>query len=699
METEEDDPTCLLEDDEYATMCELAQFGQINQLKDFLKKTLVNRRVSVSTFNSNPSASNVVRRPSPIVLATRFGHLKVVQYFLQNFSSAVVLNPGNTSNLMDSRSLRHNLPLYWASLNGHLDVVKLLVSAGALVNLPNCTMATPLHAAATNGHLRVVEYLLHKGADINTSDIYNSSPLFAAIHNGHLKVVKLLLKQGAGTSQEMIDGSTVMHVAARRGQYEIVKILLAHSVSPAFREADPNNSENNLVPCPIFLAAYNGCIAIVLELLSHPHCSPAIKSDALMLLGVGHWMRSDTNRSGQYKLGSCDLTDYADCWKMALMVREDNKVVPKYPIPLPEYGRRTEVRSFKELLMVINNTSEATYHSLLVLERCYGYSNKTLIKAMLAPGRLELLYLPLECREAIRKRRLDMLLQAWRSELARSSYPPEPSVVQRTLEMLLNRLCNICFPDIFTVGVVLDIHQYIRFGLEALEILQELQERLRCEADSLQGVLGCILFYFAVWLHFCNKSNTNGREAENVIRGKLSYQCPTVCDDLGQRFVSKHLFSPEGTTLLHLVFSDHRITRSTRQTYWPTQVQLDLVPSVHFLLRWGADAALGVANSNGQWPLHLAVKMANTTKLDVIKPLVLRGAHLDYVNREGKTPLRLCCWEEKRYLLEPVGPSRLVCLACHVIIKEDLPYLSLNIPPPVKRVIQYHDSRLRFRKR
>merc|ERR1711974_455453 len=55
--------------------------------------------------------------------------------------------------------------LHWASLNGHVEVVKSLIQAGGDVNMQSESGWTPLHCASQNGHVEVITALLAAGAD------------------------------------------------------------------------------------------------------------------------------------------------------------------------------------------------------------------------------------------------------------------------------------------------------------------------------------------------------------------------------------------------------------------------------------------------------------------------------------------------------------------------------------------------------
>ena len=54
-------------------------------------------------------------------------------------------------------------PLNIASQNGHLDIVKLLIKSGGLVNQARNTDDTPLYIASECGHLEIVILFIESG--------------------------------------------------------------------------------------------------------------------------------------------------------------------------------------------------------------------------------------------------------------------------------------------------------------------------------------------------------------------------------------------------------------------------------------------------------------------------------------------------------------------------------------------------------
>ena len=88
-------------------------------------------------------------------------------------------------------------PLTVASRCGHVEVVKLLLKAGAVVNKVDYHgQCEALNYACEAGHVQVVELLLKAGAKIQ------GYALRQACFNGHIDVVRLLIKRGADGLEE-----------------------------------------------------------------------------------------------------------------------------------------------------------------------------------------------------------------------------------------------------------------------------------------------------------------------------------------------------------------------------------------------------------------------------------------------------------------------------------------------------------------
>ena len=86
------------------------------------------------------------------------------------------------------RSISSTTPIDEAALNGHDEVVKLLIEADAEVNPKDndCTRVSPLHLAAEKGHLEVVKVLLDNCAKVDREHPEdNITPLEVAIREKH----------------------------------------------------------------------------------------------------------------------------------------------------------------------------------------------------------------------------------------------------------------------------------------------------------------------------------------------------------------------------------------------------------------------------------------------------------------------------------------------------------------------------------
>jgi len=87
-------------------------------------------------------------------------------------------------------------PLIIAAKNGHIDIVDLLINAGANVNAQASDGKTALLLAAQNGHINVVRRLLMvKNIYLNILDQYGNNPVSIARQNGYYNIVQIIAEK------------------------------------------------------------------------------------------------------------------------------------------------------------------------------------------------------------------------------------------------------------------------------------------------------------------------------------------------------------------------------------------------------------------------------------------------------------------------------------------------------------------------
>ena len=121
---------------------------------------------------------------------------------------------------------RGDTALHWAALNGHKDVVVLLLANKAELDAKDISGDTALHWAAQQGHKDVVELLLANKAEVDAKDICGDTALHWAALNGHKEVGELLLANKAWVDAKNNNGDRPLHWAAREGHKDVVELLL-----------------------------------------------------------------------------------------------------------------------------------------------------------------------------------------------------------------------------------------------------------------------------------------------------------------------------------------------------------------------------------------------------------------------------------------------------------------------------------------
>ncbi|MEQ2216562.1 hypothetical protein XENOCAPTIV_018297, partial [Xenoophorus captivus] len=149
--------------------------------------------------------------------------------------------------------------LFFASQQGHCDVVKLLFEFGASTELQTKDGGTALTVASQYGHSMVVDILLKNGANVHERLNDGATPLFLAAQGGHVTVIRQLLASGAKVNQAREDGTAPLWMAAQMDHTEVVKVLLLRG---ADRDADRVDGSTAL-----FKAALKGHNNVIEELL------------------------------------------------------------------------------------------------------------------------------------------------------------------------------------------------------------------------------------------------------------------------------------------------------------------------------------------------------------------------------------------------------------------------------------------------
>ncbi|XP_046671938.1 palmitoyltransferase Hip14 [Homalodisca vitripennis] len=124
-------------------------------------------------------------------------------------------------------------PLHWATRQGHVGSVTLLMQYGADPSLRDGEGCSCIHLAAQFGHTAIVAYLVAKGVNPNMQDRNGMTPIMWSAHKVHsLDPTRLLLTFGASTTiQDKYQQNTALHWAILSKNHTAVSTLVLHGAS------------------------------------------------------------------------------------------------------------------------------------------------------------------------------------------------------------------------------------------------------------------------------------------------------------------------------------------------------------------------------------------------------------------------------------------------------------------------------------
>jgi ankyrin repeat protein/acetyl esterase/lipase len=172
-------------------------------------------------------------------------------------------------------------PLSLACLNGNGDLVELLLSAGADPNTSLPGGETALMTAARTGCLGPVKLLISHGADVNAQEHEDQTALMWAAADGRVEVVDALIGAGADVSTRLRSGFTPLFFAVREGRTAVTRRLLdaGCDVNEVMRTRQRSKFGRAMLRLtPLLMAVENGhfeLAEVLLRLGADPNAPPA----------------------------------------------------------------------------------------------------------------------------------------------------------------------------------------------------------------------------------------------------------------------------------------------------------------------------------------------------------------------------------------------------------------------------------------
>ena len=159
------------------------------------------------------------QRNTGLAVASSSGQVGVVKFLLPRVSSDIV-------DIEDYLAI----PLKQAAVRGHIEIVQILLDAGANADyVAGSQEFTALQSAASADHFYIVQKLIAAGADVNAApSMYGGrTVLQAAAEGGHVGIIEKLIAAGADVNAAPAKGygSTALQFAVKRDVRIVAKLL------------------------------------------------------------------------------------------------------------------------------------------------------------------------------------------------------------------------------------------------------------------------------------------------------------------------------------------------------------------------------------------------------------------------------------------------------------------------------------------
>ncbi|XP_022228162.1 protein fem-1 homolog B isoform X1 [Drosophila obscura] len=593
---------------------------------------------------------------TPLTMAAMSGNVTFVKTLLSHYD----VDLERECNVIFDGLVVYGATALWVAAGmGHLQIVKMLVQAGAAINHNTKAQSSPLRAACYEGRLDIVQFLIEHGADVNATNLFNNNTLMIAAYKGHHLVVKTLLLNGSRPNDQALCGATALHYAAESSNLDVVLVLLDHGATL---------KKNEIGITPALQAAERLNDDVVEAFIQRPDLmSLEERITALELLGATYAndkTKYDINRAYSYLLRAMQLR-YSD---PRGVIRK--KVQP----PVPAYDSWFETENLPELNAIKLNHHSIHMESLAIRERILGRNNPDVPQAIVYRGAV-----------MADHGRFDQCQMLW--NYAIDLRMRNNVSVDRDLLRFAQFFAQILRADNhrLTLDHVLPVLTKCQQEIENNKFkIRQAKPNTCASLLQDQNNQNCIT---ALYLIKIVTQLARRKKDQDINEAHIQELFIVV-----RKFIQNDTRLNDGQTLLHIAVNG---VMPVDEFYTNEMFRFPCYATALVLVHCGASvvAVDGARNT----PLHILVSKVNSSQdrqgemARILQLFVEAGAHLDAVNAAGQTAATACKQVTLANLLHghQNAHTSLKCLAARTIATHRLNFKGL-IPTQLEAFIQMH---------
>ncbi|XP_033155051.1 protein fem-1 homolog B isoform X1 [Drosophila mauritiana] len=631
-----------------------ARSGQMLSFVEILNSVSC-RAVQTHLVNTNfdqPDGQSL----TPLTMAAMSGNVKFVKTLLSHYD----VDLERECNVIFDGMVVYGATALWVAAGmGHLQIVKMLVQAGAAINHNTKAQSSPLRAACYEGRLDIVEFLIDNGADVNATNLFNNNTLMIAAYKGHHLVVKTLLQNGSRANDQALCGATALHYAAESGHLDVVVALLDHGATL---------KKNELGITPALQAAERLHEDVLEAFIERPGLmSLEEQITALELLGATYAndkIKYDVNKAYGYLLRA-----------MQLRYSNPRGVIRKRVQPtVPAYDNWLETENLPELYAIKLNHHSIHMESLAIRERILGRNNPELPQAIIYRGAV-----------MADQGRFYQCQVLWNYAIdlrMRNNVSVDRDLLR--FAQLFAQILRVENHNL-TLDHVLPVLAKCQQEIENNKF--KIKEAKPNACPSLwqdQNNQNCItaLYLIKIVTHLARRKKDQNIDEEHIQQLFL----------VVRKFIQNDTRLQDGQTLLHIAVNG---VMPVDEFYTNEMCRFPCYATALVLVHCGASVV--AVDSARNTPLHILVTKVNTTQdrqtemARILQLFVEAGAHLDAVNAAGQTAATACKLPilANRLHAHQNAHTSLKCLAARSIATNMLNFKGL-IPTQLEAFIQMH---------